>query len=202
MSLPRPELPLWATIEPATAGAWGPPDLISSAGENSPVRADSIDLAYAKGFEDGFNEGTRRTREALQPVRQAFGAAIGTVEGELVLIRKSGEANLAALALIVARWLFQREVEVSPEILAGLVRRAIGLLPTGVPIEVVAHPSDLESLSGELELKEPDGRPLPIHWAADPTLDRGSFRLVTAERLVDGRVDVALRSLYERLVDQ
>jgi hypothetical protein len=40
---------------------------------------------------------------------------------------------------------------------------------------------------------------MAVHWIADPSLDRGSFRLSSPERLVDGRADVALRSLYERL---
>ena len=58
----------------------------------------------------------------------------------------------------------------------------------------------LGAASVELELTEPDGRALIVHWVGDPTLDRGSFRVIGRERLVDGRVDVALRALYERLV--
>ena len=37
------------------------------------------------------------------------------------------------------------------------------------------------------------------HWVVDPSLEAGSFRLVSPERIIDGRVDVALRALYERL---
>lgn len=202
MSSPNPELPDWARVSPTETASWGPPDLGAGAEVGATDRADPIELAYGKGFEDGFNEGTQRAREGLGPARQALGNAIGALEGELALVRKAGEANLAALALVVARWLFQRAVETDPEVLGGLIRKAVALLPAGVPLEIVAHPDDLTRLSGELQFTEPDGRPLVVHWVGDGSLDRGSFRLVSPERLVDGRVDVALRSLYERLADQ
>lgn len=201
MSSPRPEIPTWATAVPVATGSWGPPELGRSA-DDPADRPDPIDVAYAKGFEDGFLEGGQRTREQLTPVRRALAAAIAAVESEIAMTRKVGEDNVTALALVVARWLFQRDVETSPELLEGLVRKAVALLPAGAPIEIAAHPVDLERLSGHLDLTEPDGRPLIVHWVGDATLDRGSFRLIGPERLVDGRVDVALRSLYERLAVQ
>ena len=36
-------------------------------------------------------------------------------------------------------------------------------------------------------------------WVADPTLERGSFLVESPTRIVDGRIDAALRQLYERL---
>lgn len=197
-SLPRPA---WATVAPALLGPWGPPRLEGGLGSDPIDRPDPVDLAYAKGFEDGFHEGGLRAREQLTPVRQALVAAIAAVESEIAMARMVGEANLAALALVMARWLFQREVESSPETMEALVRKAVALLPAGAPIEIAAHPLDLERLSGQVELTEPDGRALIVHWVSEPSLDRGSFRVIGRERLVDGRVDVALRALYERLVD-
>jgi len=76
----------------------------------------------------------------------------------------------------------------------------VSLLPAGTPIEVRANPVDLTALGNHLDLREPDGRPLAIHWVADPAIERGSFTLASPERLVDGRTDVALRALYDRLV--
>lgn len=201
MSSPNLPRPAWATVAPALLGPWGPPRLDGGLGGDPIDRPDPVDHAYAKGFEDGFHEGGLRAREQLTPVRQAMVAAIAAVESEIAMARMVGEANLAALALVMARWLFQREVESSPETMEALVRKAVALLPAGAPIEIAAHPLDLERLSGQVELTEPDGRALIVHWVSDQSLDRGSFRVIGRERLVDGRVDVALRALYERLVD-
>jgi flagellar biosynthesis/type III secretory pathway protein FliH len=114
-------------------------------------------------------------------------------------VRHRAEANLYALGLTVARWLLQREVTQDPAAVEPLIRRAVALLPAGAPVEIHANAADVEVLSNKVSLAEPDGRPIPAHWVSDPTLDRGSFRLVSPERIIDGRADVALRSLYERL---
>jgi flagellar biosynthesis/type III secretory pathway protein FliH len=86
-----------------------------------------------------------------------------------------------------------------PAIVQNLVRRAVHMLPTTTMIEIRAHPADLEAMTANLQITEADGRPLPVHWIADSVLERGDFLIATPERLIDGRADVALRSLYERL---
>jgi flagellar assembly protein FliH len=160
------------------------------------------DQAYAEGFAAGQAEGIARAAERLEPIRAALGNLLAAMERELVTARLGSEANVVALALVVAKWLFQRAVEADPTITEGLVRRAVALLPAGVPMEIRAHPDDLEALGPHLDLREPDGRPLVVHWVGDPTLERGSFQVTSPERLVDGRADVALRSLYERLAGE
>lgn len=197
-----PELPrlAWTAVQPPPTASWGPPDLVGAAtvaDAGSPT-----DRAYQQGFSDGYAEGVARATERLEPVRAAFGNLVGAMERELVTVRQSGEANIVALALVVARWLFHRNVEVDPSTVEGLVRRAVTLLPPGAAIEISAHPADLETLGSHLELREPDGRPVVVHWVGDGSLDRGSFQIISPERLVDGRADVALRSLYERLVGE
>jgi hypothetical protein len=47
----------------------------------------------------------------------------------------------------------------------------------------------------------PPGRGLTIQWNADPTLGRGDFVVESPQRVVDGRLDVALQALYERMTD-
>ncbi len=197
-----PELPrlAWPTSGLPATSSWGPPELGASGTVRDP--GTPTDQAYAQGFSDGYAEGVARASERLAPVRAALGELLGEMERALVAVRQASEANVVALAMVVARWLFQRDVEIDTATVEGLVRRAVGLLPPGAAIEVSAHPADLEALGGHLELREPDGRLLAVHWVGDSTLERGSFQVISPERLIDGRADVALRSLYERLVGE
>jgi hypothetical protein len=45
------------------------------------------------------------------------------------------------------------------------------------------------------------GAGAPVQWTADPVLEPGSFVVESPARVVDGRTDVALRQLFERLTD-
>jgi flagellar biosynthesis/type III secretory pathway protein FliH len=68
-------------------------------------------------------------------------------------------------------------------------------------LDVRLHPADLEALGSSLDHLTPQGRGLTLQWVPDPALERGSFVVESALRVVDGRTDVALRTLYERLGD-
>lgn len=200
MSSPEPRLPAWATAPPPTGtGLWGPPELRPAVDGEEPEVVDPVADAREAGFDDGFQAGVTQARAELQPAREALGRLVSEIERELGSVRHRAESNLAALGLSVARWLLEREVSADPTVLEPLIRRAVALLPAGSPVEIHGNPADVEVLSNTLALSEPDGRAIPVHWVTDPVLDRGSFRLVSPERLVDGRADVALRTLYERL---
>jgi flagellar biosynthesis/type III secretory pathway protein FliH len=159
-----------------------------------------VAVAYSAGFEAGVAEGRAHAVTELAPVQTTFRSLIGSLERDQLAARQGAAENIYALALTVARWLFQREVEHDVGVVEALIRRAVSLLPAGTPIEVRGNPVDLRALGDHLEIREADGRPLAVHWIADPAIERGSFTLASPERLVDGRADVALRALYDRLV--
>lgn len=203
MSSPEPARPPWAVARPVEipTGPWGLPELQGpaspSAGPVEPL--DPVAEAREQGFADGFHAGVAQARAELEPAQQALARVLNEIDRELAGARQRVENNLAALGLSVGRWLFEREVTADPSVLEPLVRRAVALLPAGSSVEIHGHPADVDVISTSLSLTEPDGRAVPVHWVADATLSRGSFRLVSPERLIDGRADVALRTLYERL---
>lgn len=202
MSSPEPTVPPWAAPHPAgPAAAWGLPELAVPVPEAEPESGpDPLELAAQRGYDEGFLAGVAQAREELEPAREALGRAIGEVRREIGAVRDRAESNILALALAVARWLMQREVAADPAAVEPLLRKAVSLLPASSAIGIHANPTDVEALGNRIEFAEPDGRPISIHWIADATLEQGSFRLVSPERIIDGRVDTALRTLYERLV--
>ena len=80
-----------------------------------------------------------------------------------------------------------------------LVHRGLELLPLDASMEVRLHPADLAQLEGELTRSSAHGEGSTIQCVEDPSLERGSFLLESPFRLIDGRVDHALSSFYERL---
>jgi flagellar biosynthesis/type III secretory pathway protein FliH len=102
----------------------------------------------------------------------------------------------------VARKLVQREVEADPTLMRTLVERALELVPLEPKLEVRLHPDDLSVLLSGSPVPAADNPSAAIKWTADPAIERGGFVVESPLRVVDGRTDFALRSLYERLEDE
>ena len=105
------------------------------------------------------------------------------------------------LALAVAQHLIQREVVADPTIIRDLVSRALEAFPIGSSVEIHLNPEDLTALRSQFGLPGSGGRAADLQWIADAAVDRGGCTLETPQRIVDGRVDLTLADLYQRLRD-
>lgn len=165
--------------------------------------ADLVALEREQAFQYGYDAALAAERERLDAeVRRALGT-VARVADQLATLQtdfaRDRERDLHTLAIAIARQVVQHELTVSPDRLAALVRAAIEQLPQDPCIEVRLHPSDLSALGGALEGLVPAGRGLEFAWTADASIERGGFLLETPHRIIDGRADVALRDLWERL---
>ena len=191
-----PPAPLGAQAD----GALELPELDAAwkAGMNGPRRTEA-DEAYDRGFAEGLREGTARSEQRVRVALETLGRVgeyLHTAQSAFVRDRAR---DLHGLALAVARKLVQREVTTDPALLRELVDRALELVPLEPHLEVRLHPDDLAVLLGGPSAPEADGKGTAIQWLGDPTIERGGFVVESPLRIVDGRTDFALRSLYERL---
>lgn len=128
-------------------------------------------------YRRGVDEATRKERTAADKrcvtALQAVRKVADRLEGVVTEFARDRERDLHGLAVAVARHVVQHELTIDPQRVTALVRRALDLLPPG--------------------------RQVQLRWTADPALEPGNFAIETPQRIVDGRADVALRDLYERL---
>jgi flagellar biosynthesis/type III secretory pathway protein FliH len=183
----------------AAASAWTLPEFATHSHDAREVSRTPEDEAYALGFADGTRQGEARALENLRPVLDALFKTMEQIEASRARFEHDRERNLRGLALAVAHQLLQREVAADPTVVLELVQRALELMPPNTPFEVRLHPADLVAIGPELEKLAGAGRVVPIEWSADPSLLRGGFVIEGPQRLIDGRTDTALRSLFERL---
>jgi len=185
-------------------GEWALPELEPSAQgrvrpghepARKPERDDSYDRGYADGMRDAIAQMEQRTRTAVEALGQAAEALAASRAG----FARDLQQNIHVLALATAKKIIERELMTSPEIVRDLVSRALELFDTDSPMEIRLHPEDLESFRSDWEGFAPPERQGALQWLADPSLERGSFQIENPTRMVDGRIDVALRNLYERL---
>lgn len=157
--------------------------------------------AYRRGYSSGQADATA---EANRTLKRAAGLLVSTAEAldaaRLGVVREL-EDSVYLLSLAIARHLIQREVTADPTIVRDLVTRGTESFPVGSHIEIHLNPDDLSALRSQFGLPESDGRAADLQWIADPAIERGGCTLETPHRVVDGRVDLALRDLYQRLCD-
>lgn len=172
------------------------PDLRKPAGDDAPDPAELAALrAEVRTLAAGRAAGEDRVSRAVE-LLAAAAAQLHAIAHEFAHDR---ERSLHALAVAIARTIVQRELKTEPELVGELVRDAVARLPLDATLEIRLHPDDLALFEGGGPALLPEGRALEVRWVPDASIDRGGFVIETPQRLVDGRTDVALRALYERL---
>lgn len=198
------------------AAAWSVEDLAAPAAPE-PVAPDpepEIDLeaereaAYQKGFRDGraagVEEGRREEAERLAHAVAALEAAAAEVRAGGARWLDALEANIAALAVAVARHVIGRELKTGPEPIVDLVRRALMEFPVDQPLRVLLNPGDLSAITA---VSPSRAEPAPIapgrdvRWVADPSIEPGGCIVEGRDRIVDGRIDRALERIWRSLAD-
>lgn len=163
----------------------------------------AYDRGYAEGFAAGVEEGRRHESKRIAQ-------AVAVAESVAEAVRASEqrwlgalEENVCALAIAVARHVVGRELRSDAQTIAELVRRAIADFPVDEPLRVRINPQDLSTLSA---VSPVDGEPVAVargrdlRWVADPEIGPGGFVVEGRERIVDGRIDLALERIYRSLI--
>lgn len=161
------------------------------------ARADGAAEGYERGFADGERVARAEREPAVAAMLAALGQAVEGIRAHEARWLANLEENVAALAVLVARHIVQREVGADPSLLRTLVDGALAQFPVDQAVTVRVHPEELQAVR---TLQGEAGVPLPeLRWVADPAVGRGGCLVEGRERILDGRLDVALERAYRTL---
>lgn len=184
---------------PVESASWLP-TLRSSQEERAVNARESMEqAAYERGFADGESAAQSQVDECCRSALGGITRVIEHLESITSEFARDRERDLHGLAIAVARQILQHELSMESFAVVERVRKALELLPLDAVLEIRMNPEDLATLGGSVEGLIPAGRHVRLEWAPDPLVERGGFILESPQRIVDGRTDVALRNLYERL---
>ena len=195
------ERPLFRVIERAGSGVAGPrwPDWSHGGPDHEAAEHAAAEAQWQRGFDEGRDLGEAEAATRLAPALAVLEAVTSHLAAIADTFARDRERDLHALAIAIAKQILQREIATDPAWIETLVVRAIERLPLDPEFTVRLHPEDLALLGSDLARLRPEGRRVEMAWVADARLERGAFVVETPHRLVDGRADVALRALYDRL---
>jgi len=162
--------------------------------ERARIEAD----AYARGRADGERAARATLEETIAHTTSALNEAVLSVQMHEARWLSNAEENIAALSVLVARHVLQREILADRTFVCDLVTTAIEQYPIDEEITVRLHPDDLAACRPVLD-RAPGAGVRTLRWLADTNIQRGGCLTEGRERIIDGRVDTSLERAYRML---
>jgi flagellar assembly protein FliH len=161
------------------------------------AQQDALDAMYQQGLFDGRTEGEAAEQARLRTAVHATARALDELRAGELHWTQHLEENLAALGVAIAQQIIGRETTLAPDVVHGIVRRALDEFPIDQPLVVRLHPTDC-ALAQVNDGARSDADAAP-RFVPDPRVQPGGCLVEGRDRIVDGRVDTALERVYRRL---
>jgi len=147
---------------------------------------------------EGEAAGRKAALAEVQPVLQRLAASIQQASELPSKLRAQSEADLVQLAVAIAQRILQRELNVDPAVIAGLVRVGLEKVRMQDMMRVRVCPDHLEAI------KECLARSGAAHVEviADPAQERGGVIFETSRGKLDVSIGTQLREIERGLTDR
>lgn len=151
--------------------------------------------AYSRGRADGEEAARAGVDEEIGSAMAVLSDALDSVQLHEARWLGNAEENIAALAVMVARHIVQREVSADPSFVRDVVQSAMAQYPLDQELTIRINPEDFHACRASIE----DAGRREIRWISDVAILRGGCLMEGRERIIDGRVDTALERAYRSL---
>jgi flagellar assembly protein FliH len=150
------------------------------------------------GFEFGHKEGLAQARRDIQHYTSHLEILLSHFEQPLRELDDQVEKELLNLVIAIVKQLLRREVKSDPNLIVGVVREALSVLPVSSNnIKLLLHPEDAELIREVYALGDNE-----VGWALveDPVINRGGCKVVTDTSQIDGTLESRLTALIAPLL--
>jgi flagellar assembly protein FliH len=183
-------------------GKLHPPPAPPTAQELEEIHQGAYDEGFEKGKQEGFElghkEGLSLARQELRHNIQRFDLLLETFEHPLHNLDGQVERELLSLVIVIVKQLVRREVKSDPNLIIGVVREALSILPiSSRNVRLLVHPEDAELIRDIYALGESE-----VGWQLieDPVINRGGCKVVTDTSQVDATLESRITSLIAPLL--
>lgn len=153
----------------------------------------------ADGFEKGRKEGLAAGKKHIDDVLRRLEKVIQAFSEPLNEVNEAVEEELIALAMAVARQIIRREIQQDPQHILGVVREAMGELPSSArQVRIYVHPEDAALVREAFATEDADEMPWKI--VDDMALARGGCRIESQTSRIDASIDKRLNSVLATLM--
>lgn len=151
-----------------------------------------------QAHENGRREGHAQAQAELQPVIERMSAAIVDIAALRPDLRRQAERDVVHLALVIARRVLHRELQIDENALTALARFAFDRMGRSESYHVRVHPRFAQSVSSALR----GGLNSAVHIEPDPSCAPGTLTIRSAGGVVDASIDGQLDEITNGLTDR
>ena len=188
--------------KPSTGRRIQPPSAPPTAQELEAIQQQAYEEGFEKGKQEGFEfghkEGLSQAQLELQRYTARMNDLFQTFEHPLRNLDNQVEKELLALVIAIVKQLVRREVKSDPNLIIGVVREALSVLPVSSRnVRLLLHPEDAELIREVYALGDTE---VGWHLIEDPVINRGGCKVVTDTSQIDATLESRLASLIAPLL--
>jgi flagellar assembly protein FliH len=151
-----------------------------------------------QAFEAGRAEGEQRARAEFEPVAAKMNAAISELVGLRSEMRRRAERDVVQLALMIAKRVLHRELNVDENAMAALARVAFDRLSRAERYKITVHPGFVKSIAAAV----PASLAAKVQIEPDPSRDPGTLVIDSPDGRLDASIDTQLEEIGRGLADR
>jgi flagellar assembly protein FliH len=177
-----------------------PPTSEESAGLHERIRQLEARLATERreAFESGKLEGAKQVRAELDAVVARLNASIADIVAMRPELRRQAERDAVHLALLIAKRVLHRQLNVDEGALTAIARVAFDRLARSESYRITVHPQFAAAITAAL----PANQSSRIHIEPDPSCAAGTLIIHSDEGTLDASVDTQLEEIRRGLTDR
>ncbi len=179
-----------------------PPKTLPTAAELEAIQKQAYEEGYEQGkqqgFEFGHREGLTKSQQEMQETAARMEQLLSSFSEPLRELDNQVEKELLELVIAIVKQLVRREVKSDPNLIIGVVRESLSILPVSSQnVRLLVHPEDADLIREVYALGDAE-----IGWklVEDPVISRGGCKVVTNTSQVDATLDSRLASLIAPLL--
>ncbi|MBT3094164.1 MAG: flagellar assembly protein FliH [Candidatus Thiodiazotropha endolucinida] len=179
-----------------------PPGAPPTAGELEQLQKQAYEEGFEKGKQEGFEfghkEGLAQGKRDIQHYTAHLNKLLSHFEQPLRDLDDQVEKELLSLVIAIVKQLLRREVKSDPNLIVGVVREALSVLPVSSNnVRLLLHPEDAELIREVYALGDNE-----VGWSLieDPVINRGGCKVVTDTSQIDGTLESRLTTLIAPLL--
>jgi flagellar assembly protein FliH len=150
-----------------------------------------VAAARRQGLEAGRAEGEQQARAEFEPVIAKMNSAIAELAGMRSEMRRRAERDVVQLALLIAKRVLHRELNVDESAIAALARVAFERLTRAESYKVTVHPRFAQAIAAAV----PAAIAPQVRIEPDPAREPGTLIIDSP----DGRIDASIHTQLEEI---
>ena len=183
-------------VEESPAGGGG--DTVAALRENLHQLQIAAVAERRDATEAGRRQGDKEARAELLPVMERLNASIAETVAMRGDLRRRAERDVVQLALLIARRVLHRQLNVDDNALTAIARVAFERLTRSESYTVTVHPRFAASVASAL----PAAQASHVQIRPDPECQPGTLTIRSTDGVIDASVDAQLDEISRGLADR